>query len=202
MGTVNASLENQDDASFRSSRSCSWTSGCSSAALPQELISAQMLVSASERVHNRLRKYILIQFQNQHLSPISLSQENVERKVSNVECHTEYGKKCHTEYKQKCGTEYTTECHKVPTTRLVKKTEMKCTRDRYGKKTCKNQDKYVTVRDTEKKCERKAQEKCNRVPHEVCENKPHEVCHNVLTKKTDKYPSHLNCKTVQKKVCY
>merc|ERR1711934_308141 len=130
--------------------------------------------------------------------------ENVERKVSNVECHTEYGKKCHTEYKQKCGTEYTTECHKVPTTRLVKKTELKCTRDRYGKKTCKNQDKYVTVRDTEKKCERKAQAKCNGllVPHEVCENKPHEVCHNVLTKKTDKYPSHLNCKTVQKKVCY
>merc|ERR1712037_9449 len=71
--------------------------------------------------------------------------ENVERKVSN------------------------TECHKVPTSRLVKKTELKCTRDRYGKKTCKNQDKYVTVRDTEKKCERKAQEKCNRVPHEVCE---------------------------------
>merc|ERR1712037_939532 len=89
--------------------------------------------------------------------------ENVERKVSNVECHTEY-----------------------------------------GKKTCKNQDKYVTVRDTEKKCERKAQAKCNGllVPHEVCENKPHEVCRNVLTKKTDKYPSHLNCKTVQKKVCY
>merc|ERR1712037_1050909 len=46
--------------------------------------------------------------------------ENVERKVSNVECHTEY--------EQKCGTEYTTECHKVPTTRLVKKTELKCTR--------------------------------------------------------------------------
>merc|ERR1712037_715372 len=72
--------------------------------------------------------------------------ENVERKVSNVECHTEYGKKCHTEYKQKCGTEYTTECHKVPTSRLVKKTELKCTRDRYGKKTCKNQDQYVTLR--------------------------------------------------------
>merc|ERR1712037_1044889 len=87
--------------------------------------------------------------------------ENVERKVSNVECHTEY----------------TTECHKVPTARLVKKTELKCTRDRYGKKTCKNQDKYVTVHDSEKKCERKAHEKCNRVPHEVCENKPHEVCH-------------------------
>merc|ERR1712037_149259 len=44
--------------------------------------------------------------------------ENVERKVSNVECHN------------------------VPTSRLVKKTELKCTRDRYGKKTCKNQDKY------------------------------------------------------------
>merc|ERR1712210_384803 len=46
--------------------------------------------------------------------------ENVERKVSSVECRTEY----------------TTECHKVPTARLVKKTELKCTRDRYGKKTC------------------------------------------------------------------
>merc|ERR1712037_404941 len=126
--------------------------------------------------------------------------DNVERKVSNVECHTEYGKKCHTEFKQKCGTEYTTECHKVPTKRLVKKTELKCTRDRYGKKTCKNQDKYVTVHDSERKCETKAHEKCNRVPQEVCENKPHEVCHNVLTKKTEKVPR-KHCKTVQNKVC-
>merc|ERR1712203_29917 len=86
--------------------------------------------------------------------------ENVERKVTNVECHTEYQK----------------ECHKVPTTRQEKKTELKCTTDHYGKKTCKHHDKYVTVRDYEEKCEKK--------PHEKCEDKPHEVCDNVVTKKT------------------
>merc|ERR1711971_1125174 len=42
--------------------------------------------------------------------------ENVERKVTDVECHTEYEEECRTEYKEECHTEYTTECHKVPTT--------------------------------------------------------------------------------------
>merc|ERR1711971_469642 len=51
--------------------------------------------------------------------------ENVERKVTDVECHTEYEKECHTEY--------TTECHKVPTTRKGKQPEVKCTKDYYGK---------------------------------------------------------------------
>merc|ERR1712088_70442 len=110
--------------------------------------------------------------------------ENVERNVTDVECHTEY----------------TTECHKVPTTRQVKQTELKCTKDYAGKETCKDHDIIVTVRDTEEKCERKAHEKCERVPHEVCENKPHEVCKNVVTKKTEKVP-HKRCETVQKKVC-
>merc|ERR1712184_232075 len=54
--------------------------------------------------------------------------ENVQRKVTDVECHPEYKEECHTEY--------TTECHKVPTTRKVKQTEQKCTKDYYGKETC------------------------------------------------------------------
>merc|ERR1712007_302943 len=90
--------------------------------------------------------------------------ENVERKVTDVECHTEY----------------TTECHKVPTTRQVKQTELKCTKDYYGKETCKDHDIIVTVHDTEEKCEKR--------PHEKCENKPIQVCDNVVTKKTEKVP--------------
>merc|ERR1712203_193864 len=62
--------------------------------------------------------------------------ENVERKVTDEECHTEY----------------TTECHKVPTTGKVKQTEQKCTKDYYGKETCKDHDIIVDVRDTEEKC--------------------------------------------------
>merc|ERR1712007_298787 len=111
--------------------------------------------------------------------------ENVERKVTDVKCHTEY----------------TTECHKVPTTRKVKQTEVKCTKDYYGKETCKDHDIIVTVRDTEEKCEKKPHEKCEEVPHPVCENKPIQVCDNVVTKKTEKVPVQ-SCKTVQKKVCY
>merc|ERR1712088_558615 len=110
--------------------------------------------------------------------------ENVERKVTDVECHPEYKEECHTEY--------TTKCHKVPTTRKVKQTERKCTKDYYGKETCKDHDIIVDVRDTEEKCER--------VPHEVCEKKRHEVCDNVVTKKTEKVPR-KRCKTVQRKVC-
>merc|ERR1712037_718378 len=126
--------------------------------------------------------------------------ENVERKVMDVECHTEYKKECHTEYEQECHTEYTTECHKVPTTRKVKQTEQKCTKDYYGKETCKDHDIIVTVRDTEEKCEKKPHEKCEEVPHQVCENKPIQVCDNVVTTKTEKVPVQ-SCKTVQKKVC-
>merc|ERR1739840_10992 len=118
--------------------------------------------------------------------------ENVERKVTDVECHTEYEQECHTEY--------TTECHKVPTTRKVKQTEVKCTKDYYGKETCKDHDIIVTVRDTEEKCEKKPHEKCEEVPHPVCEKKPIQVCDNVVTKKTEKVPVQ-SCKTVQKKVC-
>merc|ERR1712021_154823 len=106
--------------------------------------------------------------------------ENVERKVTNVECHTEYKQECHTEYEQKCHTEYTTECHKVPTTRQVKKPEQKCSTDHYGKKTCTSSYKYVTVTDYEEKCEK--------VAKQVCENKPHEVCDNVVSYKTEKVP--------------
>merc|ERR1712037_766563 len=127
--------------------------------------------------------------------------ENVERKVMDVECHTEYKKECHTEYKQECHTEYTTECHKVPTTRKVKQTEVKCTKDYYGKETRKDHDIIVTVRDTEEKCEKKPHEKCEEVPHPVCEKKPREVCVDVVTMKTEKVPRQ-HCKTVQKKVCY
>merc|ERR1712037_825559 len=126
--------------------------------------------------------------------------ENVERKVTDVECHTEYKKECHTEYEQEYHTEYTTECHKVPTTRKVKQTEVKCTKDYYGKETCKDHDIIVTVRDTEEKCEKKPHEKCEEVPHQVCENKPIQVCDNVVTTKTEKVPVQ-SCKTVQKKVC-
>merc|ERR1712192_373101 len=111
--------------------------------------------------------------------------ENVERIVTDVECHTEYKKECHTEYKQECHTEYTTECHKVPTTRQAKQTEVKCTKDYYGKETCKDHDIIVTVRDTEEKCEKK----------------PREVCVDVVTVKTEKVPR-KHCKTVQNKVCY
>merc|ERR1712037_599327 len=118
--------------------------------------------------------------------------ENVERTVTDVKCHTEYKKECHTEY--------TTECHKVPTTRKVKQTEVKCTKDHYGKETCKDHDIIVTVRDTEEKCEKKPHEKCEEVPHQVCENKPIQVCDNVVTTKTEKVPVQ-SCKTVQKKVC-
>merc|ERR1712088_1013527 len=119
--------------------------------------------------------------------------EDVERKVTEVKCHTEYKKECHTEYKP--------ECHKVPTTRKVKQTEVKCTKDYYGKETCKDHDIIVTVRDTEEKCEKKPHEKCEEVPLQVCEDEPHEVCDNVVTKKTEKVPR-KHCKTVQKKVCH
>merc|ERR1711971_1291232 len=51
--------------------------------------------------------------------------ENVERTVTDVKCRTEYKKECHTEYKEECHTEYTT--------RQVKQTEVKCTKDYYGK---------------------------------------------------------------------
>merc|ERR1712210_158305 len=118
--------------------------------------------------------------------------ENVEKKVTDKECHTEYEQECHTEY--------TTECRKVPTTRKVKQTEVKCTKDYYGKETCKDHDIIVTVRDTEEKCEKKPHEKCEEVPHQVCENKPIQVCDNVVTTKTEKVPVQ-SCKTVQKKVC-
>jgi len=127
--------------------------------------------------------------------------ENVERKVTDVKCHTEYKKECHTEYKEECHTEYTTECHKVPTTRQVKQTEVKCTKDYYGKEACTDHDIIVTVRDTEEKCEKKPHKKCERVPHQVCENKPIQVCDNVVTTKTEKVPVQ-RCKTVQKKVCH
>ena len=132
---------------------------------------------------------------------LSLSQENVERKVTDVECHIEYKTECHTEYKKECHIDYKTECHKVPTTRQVKQTEVKCTKDYYGKKTCEDHDIIVTVRDTEEKCEEKPHEKCDEVPHQVCEDEPHEVCDNVVTKKTEKVPR-KHCKTVQKKVCH
>merc|ERR1712007_78704 len=104
--------------------------------------------------------------------------ENVERKVTDVECHTEYKM----------------ECHKVPTTRKVKQTEVKCTKDYYGKETCKDHDIIVTVRDTEEKCEKKPHEKCEEVEHPVCEKKPREVCDNVVTVKTEKVPR-KHCKT-------
>merc|ERR1712165_63005 len=108
--------------------------------------------------------------------------EDVERKVTDVECHPEYKEECHTEFKKECHIEFTTECHKVPTTRNVKKTKLKCTKDYYGKKTCEDHDIIVTVRDTEEKCEEKPHEKCDEVPHQVCEDKPHEVCDNVQRK--------------------
>merc|ERR1739842_133367 len=72
--------------------------------------------------------------------------ENVERKVTDVECHIEYKTECHTEYKKERHIEYKTECHKVPTTRQEKQTEVKCTKDYYGKKTCEDHDIIVTVR--------------------------------------------------------
>ena len=156
-------------------------------------------------MHNHLRKYILREFQNQLLySPISLSQENVDRNVTDVVCHTEYSQECHREYIMgECHTEYETEyeqeCHEVPIIKEVKLTELKCTTDQYGEETCKNHHRYVEVPGTEEKCETKAHEVCDK-PETICEVKPHDVCYDVVTKKTEKVPR-KHCKTVQKNVC-
>merc|ERR1712203_736276 len=90
MGTVKASLKNQEHVCSRNSSSWSRYPGCPSGVrhnhccnssnpliaiscvfdpiskgwLP-EVVSAQVLVSAQGGVHNHLRKYILIEFQNQ-----------------------------------------------------------------------------------------------------------------------------------------
>ena len=171
---------------------------------PGHLVSVQVFVSAQGRVHNHLRKYILREFQNQLLySPISLSQENVERNVTDVVCRTEYIEECHREYIMgECHTEYEQECHEVPTVKQVKLTELKCTTDQYGEETCKNIERLVPVPDTEEICETKAQatQVCYE-PETICEVKPHDICYNVVTKKTEKVPR-KHCKTVQKKVCY
>ena len=167
----------------------------------RQLVSVPVFVSARGRVHNHLRKYILREFQNQLLySPISLSQENVERNVTDVVCHTEYSQECHREYVMgECHTEYEDECHEFPTIKQVKLTEQKCTTDQYGEETCKNIERYEEVPGTEEKCERKAHEVCDK-PQTICEVKPHDVCYNVVRKKTEKVPR-KHCKTVQQNVC-
>merc|ERR1711971_1377844 len=68
--------------------------------------------------------------------------ENVERKVTDVECHTEYEEECHTEY--------TTECHKVPTT------------------VCENKPHDVCVDVVTKKTEKVPRKSCKTVQKKVC----------------------------------
>merc|ERR1712172_261156 len=75
--------------------------------------------------------------------------ENVERKVGDWECHTEYEEECHTEYKEECHTEYTTECHKVPTTVCENKPHDDCVwvvtnkTEKVPRKSCKTVQKKV-----------------------------------------------------------
>merc|ERR1711971_1356269 len=76
--------------------------------------------------------------------------ENVERKVTDVECHTEYEEECHTEYKEECHPEYTTECDKVPTT------------------ACENKPHDVCVDVVTKKTEKVPRKSCKTVQKKVC----------------------------------
>merc|ERR1712210_437618 len=68
--------------------------------------------------------------------------ENVERKVADWECHTEYKEECHTEYKA--------ECHKVPTT------------------VCENKPHDVCVNVVTTKTEKVPRKHCKTVQKKVC----------------------------------
>merc|ERR1712233_74399 len=70
--------------------------------------------------------------------------ENVERKVTNVECHTEYGRKCQTEYKQKC------------------------TRDHYGRTSCNRAPHQVCENKPHEVCHNVLRKKTEKVPSKHC----------------------------------